>query len=381
VGADVNVDGFVAHGFEAVEREFRRNFTERHELGASFAAVSDGEIVVDLWGGTADRSSHRPWSEDTLQLIFSGTKGLVAMCLLILIERGELQLEAEVSRYWPEFSAAGKGGVTVRQVVSHAARLPGLSKDVGVAELADDERMAALLAAQAQLQDSRASRTYHALTYGWLCGELVRRIDGRSVGRFFAEEIAAPLNAEVFIGLPEALEPRVSRLELGANWDSTMFDQATAAADDLARAVWRNPIIWTAASFPWNDRLYHAAEIPAANAIGTARAIAGVYANLDQVVSRETVELGRTELERRDEPLLGEPQSFGIGFELQTDFRPFGPAEDGFGHTGAGGSTHGAWPSRRVGFSYAMNMMRNDQEGGDPRAKALLGALYDCLPR
>jgi CubicO group peptidase (beta-lactamase class C family) len=374
---EVGTGGFVAAGFEAVAAEFERNLSERGELGASFAAVRDGELVADLWGGTADLRSRRPWDRDTLQLIFSGTKGLVAICLLMLIDRGQLGLDAPVCRYWPQFAAAGKAGVTVRQVVTHTARLPGITTPLAIEDLADDQRMATLLAAQAQSGDERAGRAYHALTYGWLCGELVRRIDGRSVGRFFADEVAQPLGLELFIGLPAELEARVSRLELAGTWGKeTVFAPDLAARDDLVRAVWANPPVWTRDGFPWNDQVYHQAEIPAANAIGTARAIATLYGSLDRLMSPETLALGRTELERRFDPLADEPQSFGVGFELQTEHKTFGPLPEAFGHTGAGGSTHGAWPGQRIGFSYAMNLMHDDHPDGDPRPRALLDALH-----
>ena len=379
---NTNADGFVTPGFEAVAEEFARNFSQRGELGAAFAVVLDGELVVDLWGGLADRREQRPWRQDTLQLIFSGTKGLVAICLLMLIDRGELDLDAPVARYWPEFSAAGKSDVTVRQVVSHTARLPGLTATVSSDDLADDVRMARLLAGQVQFEDPRAARTYHALTYGWLCGEVLRRIDGRSIGRFFAEEVAAPLGLDLFIGLPVRFESRVSRLELADTWGaSPVFRSGLGDRDDLRRAVWANPLIWSGDAFAWNDRRYHAAEIPGANAIGTARSIATLYGNLDRLVSPDVLRLGRTELECRHEPLLDEPQSFGVGVELQTQVRALGPPADAFGHTGAGGSVHGAWPTHRVGFSYAMNLMRDDQREGDVRPKALLGALHACVGR
>lgn len=377
---ELSTGGFVAPGFDAVAAEFTQNFRDRGDLGASFAAVCDGELVVDLWGGIADLRTGRPWDSDTLQLIFSGTKGLVAVCLLILADRDQLDLDAPVRFYWPQFAPAGKAGVTVRQIVTHTARLPGITIPIGVGDLADDQWMASLLAAQAQSGDERARRAYHALTYGWLCGELVRRIDGRSLGRFFAEEVAQPLDLELFIGLPADLESRVSRLELASTWGKgTVFDPEVAARDELVRAIWANPPVWTRDAFPWNDPLYHQAEIPAANAIGTARAIATFYGSLDRLISPQILALGRTELERRYDPVAGETQSFGIGFELQTEHKLFGPPVEAFGHTGAGGSIHGGWPAQRVGFSYAMNLMHDDYPDGDPRPHALLHALYASI--
>jgi CubicO group peptidase (beta-lactamase class C family) len=373
-------NGVVVPGFELVAEEFEQNFSERGELGAAFAVVHEGELVVDLWGGLADRSQNRLWEKDTLQLIFSGTKGLVAICLLMLIDRNQLDLDAPVCDYWPEFAAAGKAEVRVREVVSHTAGLPGLAKPVTVEDLTDDRAMAELLAAQPRFGDPRATSVYHPLTFGWLCGELIRRIDGRSVGRFFAEEVADPLQLEIFIGLPEELEPRVSRLEVADTWNASgLFDGRLD--DDLARAIWTNPVIFAVDSFPWNSPAYHRAEIPAANAIGTARSIAKLYASLDRLLSPDALALGASELERRRDPLVDEPQRYGVGFELQTELKYFGPPTDGFGHTGAGGSSHGRWPTQKFGFSYAMNLMHDDYLDGDPRPKALLEALHGCIYR
>jgi CubicO group peptidase (beta-lactamase class C family) len=203
----------VAPGFGQVADEFGRNFTVRGDLGAAFAVIRDDEVLVDLWGGIADRATARPWTADTLQILFSGTKGLVAACLLLLMERGQLTLEAPVARYWPEFAAAGKADVAVRDLVTHAVGLPGLEVPVTWQEATDARRMAVLLAAQPRSRDPRATRTYHAVTFGWLCGELVRRVDGRRIGQFFAEEIALPLDLELWIGLPADLEARVSTVE------------------------------------------------------------------------------------------------------------------------------------------------------------------------
>jgi CubicO group peptidase (beta-lactamase class C family) len=376
----VLVEGFLADGYAAVAREFQRNFSHRGELGAAFAAVCADRVVVDIWAGTADRVRRRAWREDTLALIFSGTKGLVAICLLMLIDRGALELDAPMSVYWPEFAAADKSAVTVMEVVTHTARLPGIGVSVCGSDLLDDRRMADLLAGQRQCSDPRAARSYHALTYGWLCGELVRRIDGRSIGRFFAEEVAGPLDLEVFIGLPADLQHRVSRLELADTWGTAArFDPHVSERDELMRAVWANPQVWTPQTFIWNDPQIHRAEIPGANAIGTARSVAALYANLERLVSPAVLSLGRSELARMYDPLLEGEHAFGVGFGLQTELSPFGPPADAFGHGGAGGSVHGAWPAHRVAFSYVMNLMRDDGEGVDPRAQALLTTLHQCV--
>jgi CubicO group peptidase (beta-lactamase class C family) len=374
------VSGFVAPGYERVRAAFEENFADREELGAAFAVFRNGEPVVDLWGGIADRASGRPWADDTLQLFYSGTKGMVAICLLMLIERGRLRLDDPVSRHWPEF---GKPEVLVRDVVSHTARLSGIDTPITVEDLCDDRRMAAILAAQARSTDPRSVLTYHALTYGWLCGELVRRVDGRSVGRFFAEEVAGPLGVEVWIGLPEAEEARVSTLELASNWGEGKEDPATAfARDPLLRSTWGNPVVFERGTFFWNERRVHAAEIPGASGIATMRGVAKVYGCLATggapLLKEETVRLGRSELSAGYDSLNDVHWRFGVGFQLPSETIYFGPAGrevDAFGHGGAGGSHHGAWPALGIGYSYAMNRMRDDGRP-DVRAQALLTALH-----
>ncbi len=318
----------------------------------AFAAARNGELVVEV--GPTDQPS----------VIFSGTKGLVAMCMLLLVERGQLELDAYVSRYWPEFSHRD---VLVRHVVSHTAGLPGLRPSPTADDLLDAERMAARLAVEPPMWPAGEQLVYHALTYGWLCGELVRRIDGRSVGTFFAEEIAQPLDLEVWIGLPAELEPRVVPLERSPDW------RPIGEPGPQLEALY-GPMLH---GFVWNEPAFHTAEIPAANAIGTARSIALLYARLDSILRPETIRLGRTELSRGICAVTGFPYAFGVGFELQTEFGSLGPPPDAFGHTGSGGGAHGAWPKEGIGFSYLPTLLRRSDE--DDRARLALAAFYATL--
>jgi CubicO group peptidase (beta-lactamase class C family) len=346
----------VAPGFEPVAEEFART------LGAgstAFAAVVDGEPVLDLWGGDADR--------ETLYLVFSGTKGLVAVCLLLLIERGALQLDAPVARYWPELD---KPDVLVRHVVSHTAGLPGLRRGVEVADLLDGRRFAAELAVEPPFWPSGTRLAYHAFSYGWLCDELIRRVDGRSTGRFFAEEVATPLDLELWIGLPPELEQRVATLHRAEGYGPTAPDEPEPLLEVLYGDLLTGELVW-------NDPALHRVEIPAANAIGTARSIARLYASLDRILSEETVRLGRAELSRGRCAITRRPYAFGVGFELQTELSSFGPPAAAFGHTGSGGSVHGAWPDERVGFSYTVGELR--AEADDDRARGVLAALAQAL--
>jgi CubicO group peptidase (beta-lactamase class C family) len=381
----VAIEGFVAPGFERVAETFAQNFKNGEEHGAAFAAVRDGVPVVDLWGGVADRATQRPWARDTLQLIFSGSKGVLATMILMLIDRGLIDLDASVSRYWPEF---GKDHILVRHIVSHTARLPGNDSPLNLADLTDDRGMAARLARQSPSADPRAAYCYHALNFGWLCGEVVRRVAGQSAGQFLAREIAAPLSLELWMGLPEAEEERVSTLYLAPNWGAAPFlDPGVWVRDPLIRSIWGNPPIWgdpvdrKPETFPWNTRAFHRAEIAAAAGIGTARAMAALYGVLAlggaPLMSRETLALGRRTIAEGFDEVHGAPRRNGIGFQLQTELRTLGPPDAAFGHTGAGGSAHGAWPEQRIGFSYAMNLMQ-DSASGDQRAQNLLTALYEA---
>lgn len=377
----LEISGYVAPGFERVRDAFTENFISRGEAGAAFAAVRRGVPVVDLWGGVASRDTARLWERDTVQVIFSGTKGLVATCLLILVDRGMLDPRECVSRYWPEFADQRKTGVTVSELVSHRACLPGVARTVSEEDILDGSRMAALLAGQPQESDARAASTYHALTYGWLCGELVRRVDGRTVGRFFADEVAGPLGLELWIGIPPELESRVSALHYGTPWEGISEDDI--AKDPLLRRVWANPPLFPPDRIPWNTPAYHRAEIPGAGAIGTARSIARLYGCLAQggevdgvrLLSSTTLGVGRTCLVERREALVDQAEAYGFGYELQTPEKMLGPPATAFGHGGAGGSVHGAWPDEEIGFSYCMNELR-DYGGRDPRAHAVLTALH-----
>jgi CubicO group peptidase (beta-lactamase class C family) len=369
----------VAPGFEGVRSEFERNFSERGDVGAAFAAVLDGRVVVDLWGGFADRDAGVDWSEDTLTVVFSGTKALVAVCLLRLVEQGRLDPDAPVVDYWPEFGQEGKHDVLVSHVVSHRAGLPGLRTPLTFADIPDDRRMGQLVAQQAPFWRAGTQACYHPFTYGWMCGELVRRIDGRSIGAFFAEEVARPLGLEIWIGLPEEHERRVSKL--------CRADEPAPAAptcdQELAWAIDQNPPLLAGEPTVWNSRAYHAAEIPGAGGIATARSMARLYGclsrggELDGVIllAPETLAAACRPLAAGADPCFGWPFAFGFGFALQNELYELGPPDDAFGHGGAGGSIHGAWPAERVGFSYCMNEMREDLG----RSESLLRALHRAV--
>ncbi len=380
----MTIDGFVLQGFERVREEFERNFSECGEVGAAFAAYHDGRLVVDLWGGLADSRHGRLWDSATVCPVFSGSKGLIAGCMLKLVERGQLALDSPVACYWPEFAAAGKEGVLVRHVVSHTAGLPGLRAQVSVEDLTNPRRLSDLLAQQEPLLRPGGRICYHPLTYGWLCGELVRRIDGRALENFFADEFAAPLGLDLWFGVPAGCLDRVAALEFHPAWRDPSLG-AQAGRRELARTIWSNPAVFGREREAWNSRAYHEAGIPGAGAIGTSRSIARFYACLASggeldgltLLAQETIGVGRTALARGPDEVFGDDKAFGVGFALQVDARELGPSADAFGHSGAGGSLHGAWPTERVGFSYCMNQLRDDESEPDTRGVNLLDALSE----
>jgi CubicO group peptidase (beta-lactamase class C family) len=366
---------------------FESNFAEGAELGAAFAAYVDGECVVDVWGGLADRQTATPWIASTIVGIFSGTKGLTATCMAVLIDRGKLELSAAVSEYWPEFAAEGKGDILVSDVLTHQARLPGVLTPVSVEEATDDLRMARLLAEQRPLDPRDTGPRYHALTFGWLCGELVRRVDGRSIGRFLRDEIADPLGLEVWIGLPESEEHRVALLEPTESFAAEQSDALVEReADEVTWSIWSNPPRFAPSGLAANLRSWHAAEVPASNGVVAARSMARLYGCLaaggeldgTQLISPATLAQVTRQHVARIDAGLKEEFAFGIGFEIQITPPPLGPPGDAFGHSGAGGSVHGAWPTLRTGFSYTPNLLGGSP---DPRGRRVLDALHKAVVR
>jgi CubicO group peptidase (beta-lactamase class C family) len=395
--ADVEVQGRVEPGFERVRDAFAANFAEHNEVGAAFCLHVDGRPVVDLWGGVADETTGRPWEEDTLALVFSTTKGATAMCALLLAERGDLDLDAPVVEYWPEFGAEGKDRIPVRWLLSHRAGLPVVTETPPLEDILRWDPIAAALAASAPVWEPGTAHGYHALTYGWLVGEVVRRVSGRSLGRFFADEIAGPLGLDFWIGLPAAEEPRVARLiamTLGVE-DPAAFEamglpeevmvvvRAFSDPESLSRRALDCSGAF-AAEDVWNSPEVHAAEIPAANAITTARSLSRLYAACvgdveggGRLLSPDTVKAASTtESDGLDQVLLS-PSRFGLGFMLPSAFSPVGgPAS--FGHYGAGGSLGYADADHGIGYGYVMNRMEANLTG-DPRTLGLTKAVYDCL--
>ena len=383
------VHGGADEGWGAVADAFARNFTEHGDVGAACAVYVDGVAVVDLWGGLADREANRAWGRDTLCITFSTTKGVTAVVCNRLIEQGRLDPDAPVATYWPEFAANGKGAITVGDVLAHRAGLAHCEGTFTLAEVMAVEPVVQALAAQAPNWEPGTAHGYHARTYGWLTGEIVRRVTGVSLGTWFASELAAPLGLDFHIGLPEALEPRAARLypprEAAALQE--LIDAAMSDPDTLMGKVMSGPSGLFRYDDMWNTRALHATEMPSSNGIGDARSLArlyaacigevdtptgGVRALADATVDRATV----TRSEGTD-LVLGMPSAFGLGFTGPVMLPP-GVGPRAFGHAGAGGSLAFADRDARVGFGYVMNQMQLGMTG-DARSETLVAATYAAL--
>jgi len=387
----VPIDGEVEPGFEAVRDAFARNFTEHGDVGAQFCLHVEGRKVVDLWGGVADPLTDRPYDESTLQLVFSTTKGATAVCANLLAQRGQLDLDAPVATYWPEFGAAGKEHVPVRWLLCHKAGLPVIDKRLSLEEALDWDTTVGALAVQQPVWEPGTAHGYHALTYGWLVGEVIRRVDGRSLGTFFAEEVAKPLGLEFWIGLPESEEHRVSPLigsliPEGAGESEelrAMLAEFIGPDSLLGRALTLNGAF---AADCWNSRAVHAAEIGAANGITNARSLSRMYAGLVEALpdapasplfTPSQVEAARTTQTEGADRILFFDTTFGLGFFTASLFAPYGGAGS-FGHSGAGGSMGFVDPDNRIAAGYVMNRMAQNLSG-DPRTRGLIKASYEAV--
>jgi CubicO group peptidase (beta-lactamase class C family) len=385
----VEINGTIAQGFEKVADVFRSNFDEFPELGAGFALYADGEAQVDITAGVADATGGSAWDDRTLQLVFSTTKGAAAVCVARLVDAGMLSYEDTVASHWPEFAAAGKDNVTVRQMMSHQAGLPYVDQVLSLDDLLAVGPVVEALAAQPPVWEPGTKHGYHALTYGWLAGELVRRVDGRTLGTYFADEVAAPLGLDFWIGLPESEEARVSMLAAAPppSDPAQLFTMTQMMGPGTIgfKALTMNGSLLTlgAARNPFNTRAVHATEMPAANGITNASSLAKMYAatvsDVDGVrlLSPEVMRAASAQAVGGPDAVLDVETRFGMGFMLDNETVPLlGP--NAFGHAGAGGSLGQADPDSGVGYGYVMNQMLGGI-AGDPRTVRLNDAVRACL--
>lgn len=386
---DVRVNGTVAEGFEPVAEAFAANFARLGERGAAVAVYRDGHRVVDLWAGTRDVDGSAPWERGTAQIVRSATKGVAAAALLLLHQRGLLDLDAPVGAYWPEFKAAGKERALVRDLLAHRAGVPVLDRPLTPVEAADPDLGAAAVAAQAPVWEPGTDHGYHAQTYSWLTGELVRRVTGRPVGEFVASEIAGPARADVWLGLPSSEQSRVGRVG-----PVTAPEPTGALKVRPKRAVadaYADPSSLTRRAFaaitPLPDENapgYRSAALPASNGIATADGLARVYASLigevdggTRLFTPETMELARAEASAGPDRVLVVGTRFGLGFMLHGPASPL-LSPTAFGHPGRGGALAFADPASGIAFGYVTNGFQGGVTA-DPRAQALVRAVRASL--
>jgi CubicO group peptidase (beta-lactamase class C family) len=388
------VQGHCDSRFESVRKIFEDSFDSGPELGASVSFTVDGESVVDLWGGHLDREKTRPWERDTLVNVYSTTKGMTAICAHQLIERGLLDVDAPVATYWPEFAAKGKQDIPVRWLLSHQAGLPAPKKPLTLEDLLGWDGMVTALAEQEPWWEPGTKHGYHAMTFGHLVGEVVRRISGKTLGTFFRENVAEPLGADFHIGLAAEHDARTSDLHgslappkdsPGARIKGPLGDFLRDMTDPttLAGATFNNPRFGPDTV---NSRAWRAAEIPAANGHGTARALARIYGALARggeidgvrILEPGTIDSARQEQAFGPDAVLRMPMRFGLGFMLRQEFMPISPNDSAFGHPGAGGSIGMADPEAQVGFGYTMNKMQMGLVGS-AGAFQMIAAFYRAL--
>src|SRR5680860_758129 len=386
----MTIDGWTAPGFENVRETFEKNFAEGLELGAAFAAYRHGKPVVDLWGGIADEETGRAWEEDTMIVVFSSTKGATAICANRLIQEGRLDIDAPVTDYWPEFGQAGKETIPVSYLLSHEAGLAWVDEPLSLDDALAWDPMIAALERQAPSWEPGTKHGYHAITFGHLVGEVIRRVTGRSVGTYFRELIGDPLGLDFWIGLPEEHEHRVARLAGGLAGNAD--DVEPAVRDAMAAFIGPDTMLGKALtaggafSEPdlWNTRAFHAAEVPAAGGISDARSLARMYAatvaEIDGIRLLTPNQLRAATTQRTSGPnavLLDMDIQFGLGFMVPSTLIQLGGPHS-FGHFGAGGSVGWGDPDGELGFGYVMNRM-DIGVAGDQRSFSLINACYDAI--
>lgn len=371
------INGFCEQGFEAVRDAFRANFEQGPDVGASVAVTKDGVAVVDLWAGDADAKG-TPWTEDTIVNVYSTTKTMAATCVLMLADRGELDLDAPVASYWPEFAQNGKEDVRVAHVMSHSAGLSGFDPPTPV-DLYDWDDLVGRLAAQAPWWKPGTQSGYHAVTQGFLQGEIVRRVSGRTIGQFFREEIAEPLQADFHIGLDASHDGRVGELIPPAQG----LGASATDPESIAARTFAGPNI--NGTEP-KTRAWRAAEIPAAGGFGNARSVARIHSALAcggsvdgvRLMSQAGVERVLEEQTRGQDLVLGIPVVFGMGFGLNDPSFPISPNPRTFFWGGWGGSLAIIDLDARVSIAYVMNHMEANLVG-DKRGAGIAMAVYQSL--
>ena len=376
--------------FARVKEEFERNFAERGEVGASVCLSVDGEKKLDLWGGMADPAAGTAWTEDTVSIVFSCTKAAVALCAHILIDRGELELAAPVAKYWPEFAKNGKEGTTVQMMLNHESAVPALREPVKEGGFLDWDYMIKRMEDEEAHWEPGTRNGYHMVNFGWTVGELVRRVSGKPLGKFFADEVAGPTGADFWIGIPDDFDKPIAPIFPHAPTPEDMEIEFTRALATDPNSVQHKSFLNTGGWTP-NDADGHRAEIGGGGGISNARGQVAMYTPLatndGTLVSADRLAaMGRvTTATQRDFTLLCATR-FASGFMKSMDNRAFPAAkgmsaligESAFGHVGAGGSIGFADPDCSLAFSYTMNQMGGGLLLND-RCQSLIDETYKAL--
>ena len=389
---EAKIEGSFDPRFARVREEFERNFSERGDIGAAVAVTLDGVPVVDLWGGWMEKEQGRPWQADTIVPVWSVGKAVCATALLRLVDRGLVEIDAPVARYWPEFAQAGKGDITIRLMLSHQAGLPGVVKPMPPGGIRNWDLMIEALELQEPWWEPGSRFGYHTNTFGFLVGEVVRRVDGRRIGQFIRDEIATPLGIDFLLGFGPEYDHRVATNipyqappgeETQRPWLEK--DPKTATGIDLARILaYRNPPPDPPGTN--NVRASRASEVPGTNPHSNARAMARIFGALSRggevdgyrLLSEDLCRQARVMQSDGEDTILGRPNRFGLGFQLSIPgVRPLGPSANAFGHYGAGAILGFADPDTRLGFGYVLN--KAGRSWRDPRNIALVDAMYESL--
>jgi CubicO group peptidase (beta-lactamase class C family) len=378
---DGPVSGSIESGFDAVVNAFRNNFSEHGDVGAACAVYYRGRCVVDLWGGLADADSGRPWGRDTIALVFSAAKGPTATCINRLVEQGLLDIDLPVAHYWPEFGCNGKEAITTRMVLSHRAGLAAVEGELSLAQVLAWDPVVAAIAAQRPNWEPGSNHGYHARSFGWILGEIMRRITGQTLGHYLHQEIGEPLGLRYWVGLPGHELPNCAKLIPPQGGSDAVA--ALLGADSLTARVMSGPSGLFGYNEMWNRPEVLRAEMPSSNGVGDARSLARFYAALNGDIQGVEI-LGAAQLSRACEPQSRGPDAvifretcFGLGYSLQPMVAPGGGSRC-YGHPGAGGSLAFADPDAGLAFAYITNTMQFDPTG-DHRSASLIGAVYDTL--
>jgi CubicO group peptidase (beta-lactamase class C family) len=377
MAAAISIEGNCVPRFSRVREAFAANFSQFGEVGAAFSVVQDGEVVVDIWAGSADKVGRRPWRGETLTNVWSTTKGVAAICFAMLVDRGKCRYDDPVARYWPEFAAHGKERVTIAQMISHQAGLCGFAEPVTMDIIYDQDRAEALLAAQAPFWPPGEQSGYHAVTVGLLNNALFRRIEGRTLAAFVREEISIPYDLDIFVGLPDAEAYRASEIIAPPTLSSTDANPLPSRAQQAALA---NPVLdplWS------NTRAWRLSPIPSVNGFANASSLALLYGAMAhngelkgrRLLGPAAIAAASSQLIEGPDAVLGLHVRWAAGFLLNVH-DVYGDRPTAYGHSGWGGSFAFADPDRRLGVSYVMNAMGHNLVG-DPRGMGLIKATID----